>query len=80
MPCIEVSADGICPKSCFGLLHSKWSDEINSNYDLSELSSGAIDASWHDTINSKTLALFQDCEVVVGSIVFLSHVFATQFG
>ena len=34
-----------------------------------------MSASWEQTINSESIKLFQDCEVVVGSIIFLKHVF-----
>ena len=35
----------------------------------------SMSASWEQTINSESIKLFQDCEVVVGSIIFLKHVF-----
>lgn len=37
-----------------------------------------ISASWEETVNSKTLQLFKGCEVVVGSIIFLPHVFTAD--
>mgnify|MGYP000419737734 CR=1 FL=1 len=76
VPCIEVSKDGKCPTTCFGLKHSKWSDQIQSKFGKSLDEIKTFSASWEDTVNSKTIQLFAGCEVVVGSLMFLSHVFA----
>ena len=44
------------------------------------MSDDSFQVSWADTINSKTITLFEDCEVVIGSLGFLVHTFEDTKG
>jgi len=44
------------------------------------MSDDSFEVSWADTINSKTITLFKDCEVVIGSLSFLVHTFEDTKG
>ena len=83
--CVPCGEQG-CPKTCYGVAHSEWIPAVrklgnvsNISYlDLNQETDLQIFKMKHETVNSHNIGIFEDCELVVGSLVFQVHTFTDQ--